>query len=50
MDIEDCAARCTALYRSGPTDDLDFQPGLFGHLADHCMMVGLAGPHPAAGY
>ena len=36
-----------ALYLYQPTRDLNGQPGLLGHLADHRMLIGLAVLDPA---
>lgn len=50
IDIEDRSARCLPLHTAQQPDDLDGEPGLLGHLADHRAVVGLPHLYPAAGH
>ena len=50
VDVEHCPIRSIALHISQPTRDLNCQPGLLGHLADHRLLIGLATFHPAPGH
>jgi hypothetical protein len=48
VDVEHRSIRPFALHIPQPPHDLNGQPGLLGHLPDHCTLIGLAALDPTA--